>query len=62
MQDIAKKQSKPTDSYISYSKYVREELEKDLTEEDHKRMVQMYIRGVSVDECIERMRSKKQNG
>lgn len=59
MQDIAKKQSKPTDSYISYSKYVREELEKELTEEDHKRMVQMYIHGVSVDKCIEKMRSKK---
>lgn len=54
-----KKQSKPTESYMAYSKYVREELEKELTEEDHKRMVQMYIHGVSVDKCVESMMSKK---
>lgn len=59
VQQTDKKQSKPTDSYMTFSKYVREELEKELTEKDHKRMVQMYIHGVSVDECVENMRSKK---
>lgn len=59
MQQIGKKQPKPTDSYMAYSKYVREELEKELTEEDHSYIMSQYITGVHVDKCVENMRSKK---
>lgn len=59
VQQTDKKQSKPTDSYMSYSKYVREELEKELTEKDHSYIMSQYITGVHVDKCVENMRSKK---
>lgn len=59
MQHADKKQPKPTDSYMAYSKYVRGELEKELTEKDHSYIMSQYVTGVDADKCVENIRSKK---
>lgn len=51
-----KKQSKPTDSFIAYSRYVQEELGRNLTQKEVQYCMQCYIKPINVDECVEKLK------
>lgn len=46
------KEPKPTDSFMSYTKFIREELDRMLSTDEYKLVMKFYIAGIDVDKCI----------
>lgn len=48
-----------TTCWQCYINYIKESLARELTEKEYKDMMQKYISGIKVDECLESLRNMK---
>lgn len=51
-----KEKEYPINSWIGYTRYLKEKLDRELTKVEIKKAMQMYINGINVEKALEEMR------
>ena len=51
-----KEKEYPINSWIGYTRYLKEKLDRELTKVEIKKAMQMYISGISAEKALEEMR------